>query len=154
MSGDGLVDQPAHDRRRRGLVSNHDHEAHPRRLAGQRCSAEPKRQVFDVVPAGLVEPVRIVDHQESWDAAAQVLVDRRRAELDLGSDVSTFGNGDELVVHTEIVCLGDKPVDQGGLTDARRPVDHDHDRLSVDCGCQPSRQVGALRDSPDDVDHH
>ena len=47
----------------------------------------------------------------------------------------------------------DEPVDERGLADARRPVDDDDHRLAVDRSGQPPRQLGALRNSPDDVDH-
>ena len=109
--------------------------------------------MLDVVATGLVEPMSVVDDKQPRCAAAQVLVDSRRAELHLGSDVAALGHRDHPVLDAEAACLGDEPFDQGGFADAGRPVDDDHDRLPVDCGRQPPRQLGALRDSPDDVDH-
>ena len=104
--------------------------------------------------SGLVEPLRVIDHDQVRKAIAQLIVDLRGIEMDIGGDVAALGHRDHLARGALRFGLGNEPLDQCGLADAGRAVEHDHDGLTGDRGRQPSRQLGALRDSPDDVDCH
>ena len=110
--------------------------------------------MLDVVAAGVVEPLRIVDHHEVRETAAELIVDPAGIELDVGCDVAALGHRDHLARGALRFGLGDEPVDQGRLADPGRPIEHDHCGQTGDRRRQPSRQLGALRDSPDDVDCH
>ena len=69
-------------------------------------------------------------------------------------DIAAFWNDNDVIGRAEVRGLSLKPTDQRGFADSGRPIEHDNNRLAIDrCG-QPSRQLGALRDSPDDLDCH
>jgi hypothetical protein len=110
--------------------------------------------VLDEVLPGIVEPVRIIDDHHVWYAAPHVFIRIGDCQPEVVGDVTLLGNSNHPAGRAKVVRLGHEPLDHRGFPDAWWTVDHDDNRLTGDRGDQPSRQLGALRDSPDDVDCH
>jgi hypothetical protein len=123
-------------------------------LSDQCSRPQPKGEVLDEMLSCVVQPMGVVDDHELRCATPHLLVRLDDAPSKIVGDVSTFWHHDDPSGGTTVFRLSCEPLDERRLAHARWTIDDDDNGLTVDRPGQPSRQLGALRDSPDDVDHH